>query len=163
VLRSGRARARRPAEVHDVAWASLTRVSWFFRALYGSIMSASCFYCIEEWGPSSTGPHSLSTRDNSMPTVRITEHNGGNAAVIPVQGKQQEAVVIDSAVMKLLALRRTVTLPVAVTTWKRKEDCFSCPRDRVLVLSQLNLPTPFFLFFFSSFCPFISDLSDLPP
>lgn len=30
---------------------------------------------------------------------------------MPVQGKQQEAVVVDSAVMKL-ALRQTVTLPL---------------------------------------------------
>lgn len=45
-----------------------------------------------------------------MTTVRITEHNRGSAAVMPAQGKQQEAVVVDSAVMKL-ALRQTVTSP----------------------------------------------------
>lgn len=45
----------------------------------------------------------------SVTTVRITEHNRGGAAVMPAQGKQQEAVVVDSAVMKL-ALRQTVTL-----------------------------------------------------
>lgn len=52
----------------------------------------------------SEGPHSVSSRDNGVPsvtTVRITEHNRGSAAVMPVQGKQQEAVVVDSAVMKL--------------------------------------------------------------
>lgn len=48
----------------------------------------------------SQGPHSVSSRDNSVPsvtTVRITEHNGGRAAVMPARGKQQEAVVVDSA------------------------------------------------------------------
>ena len=40
----------------------------------------------------------------------ITEHNRGRAAVMPVQAKQQEAVVVDSAVMKL-ARRQTGTLP----------------------------------------------------
>lgn len=44
-------------------------------------------------------------------SVRITEHNGDSAAVMPAQGKQQEAVVVDSAVMKL-ALRQVVTLPL---------------------------------------------------
>ena len=55
----------------------------------------------------SEGPHSVSSRDNGVPsvtTVRITEHNRGRAAVMPAQGKQQEAVVVDSAVVKL-ALR----------------------------------------------------------
>lgn len=47
----------------------------------------------------------------SVTTARITEHNRGSAAVIPMRGKQQEAVVVDSAVMKL-ALRQTVTLPL---------------------------------------------------
>lgn len=63
---------------------------------------ASCFY--SKCGPSYPGPHSVSSRDNSVPsvtTVRITENNRGSAAVMPVQGKQQEAVVVDSAVMKL--------------------------------------------------------------
>ena len=62
----------------------------------------------------SEGPHSVSSRDNGVPsvtTVRITEHNRGSAAVMPAQGKQQEAVVVDSAVMKL-ALRQSVTLPL---------------------------------------------------
>lgn len=36
----------------------------------------------------------------SVTTVRIIEHNRGSAAVMPVQGKQQEADVVDSAVMK---------------------------------------------------------------
>lgn len=48
-----------------------------------------------------------------MPSVTaagITEHNGGRAAVMPARAKQQEAVVVDSAVMKL-ARRQTVTLP----------------------------------------------------
>lgn len=49
-------------------------------------------------------PHkSVSSQDNGLPsvtTVRITKHNGASAAVLPVQGKQQEAVVVDSALIK---------------------------------------------------------------
>lgn len=59
----------------------------------------------------SEGLHSVSSRDNGVPSVataRITEHNRGSAAVMPARGKQQEAVVVDSAVMKL-ALRQIVT------------------------------------------------------
>lgn len=66
----------------------------------------------------------------SVTTVRITEHNRGSAAVMPAQGKQQEAVVVDSAVMKL-ALRQTVTLPLCppqhicpCCTYTRKEKTF---------------------------------------
>lgn len=51
----------------------------------------------------------------SVTTVRITEHNGGSADIMPAQGKQQETVVVDSALMKL-ALRQTVTLLVSVAT-----------------------------------------------
>lgn len=61
----------------------------------------------------SEGLHSVSSKDNGVPSVtaaRITEHNGGRAAVMPARAKQQEAVVVDSAVMKL-ARRQTVTLP----------------------------------------------------
>lgn len=47
----------------------------------------------------------------SVTTVRITEHNRGSAAVMPMQGKQQEAVVVDSAVMKL-AYGQTLTMSV---------------------------------------------------
>lgn len=54
----------------------------------------------EERGSGSADPRGVSSGDNgaaSVATVRITEHNGGGAAVKPAQGKQQEAVVIDSA------------------------------------------------------------------
>lgn len=47
----------------------------------------------------------------SVTTARITEHNRGSAAVMPAPGKQQEAVVVDSAAMKL-ALRQPVTSPL---------------------------------------------------
>lgn len=59
----------------------------------------------------------------SVTTVRITEHNRGSAAVMPVQGKQQEAVVVDSAVVKL-ALRHT--LPV----WPPQHICPPIQRKR---------------------------------
>lgn len=39
---------------------------------------------------SSEGLHSVSSRDNGVPSVttaRITEHNGGRAAVMPAQGR----------------------------------------------------------------------------
>lgn len=51
----------------------------------------------------------VSSTDNGVPsvtTVRITEQNRGTAAVMPVQGRQQEAVAVDSAAMKL-AFRQT--------------------------------------------------------
>lgn len=85
-------------------------------------MSAPCFFFLlfpqRNEGPSDPGPHSVSSRDNSVPSVtrvRITEHNRGSAAVMPTQDKQQEAVVVDSAVMKL-ALRHTVALPLWATS-----------------------------------------------
>lgn len=49
-------------------------------------------------------PHkSVSSRDNGLPsvtTVRITGHNRASAAVLLAQGKQQEALVVDSALIK---------------------------------------------------------------
>lgn len=45
----------------------------------------------------------------SVTTVRITEHNGSSAVLMPVRDKQQEAVVVDSAVM-MSAPVRTGTL-----------------------------------------------------
>lgn len=86
----------------------------------------------------------------SVTTVRITEHNRGSAAVMPVQGKQQEAVVVHSAVMKL-ALRQTVTLPLwppqhicPCYTYTRKEVTFFnwgwvCPLEDSLSFSH-HLP-----------------------
>lgn len=47
----------------------------------------SVFFLIPQ---SSEGLHSVSSRDNGVPsvtTVRITEHNGGRAAVMPAQGR----------------------------------------------------------------------------
>lgn len=79
----------------------------FLRLVLGSGCLLGAFIPQENWGPSSTGPHGVSSRDNRVPsvtTVRITEHNGGSAAVKPAQGKQQEAVVVDSAMMKTTSL-----------------------------------------------------------
>ncbi len=63
----------------------------------------------------------------SVTTVRITEHNRGSAAVMPAQGKQQEAVVVDSAVMKLALRQASVAtsayLPM-LHLYKEREDLF---------------------------------------
>lgn len=72
-----------------------------------------------------------------MTAVRITEHNRGLAAVMPVQAKQQEAVVVDSAVMKL-ARRQTVTLP----PW---------PSQHIFPVLYQKERDSFFLFLFFSF------------
>lgn len=89
-------------QLNAVGWTLAHRCC---RALYGFTN-----VCIVLLSHRSEGPHSVSSRDNGVPsltTVRITEHNRGSAAVMPAQGKQQEAVVVDSAVMKL-----AVTLPL---------------------------------------------------
>lgn len=69
----------------------------------------------------SEGLHSVSSRDNGVPSVtaaRITEHNSGHAAVMPAQAKQQEAVVVDSAVMKLARRQTHADLaPVAISAY----------------------------------------------
>lgn len=110
------------------AGTSLTLAHRCFRALYRFANVTRAFI-----PQRSEGPHSVSSRDNGVPsvtTVRITEHNRGSAAVMPVQGKQQEAVVVDSAVMKL-ALRQTDLTSVATSAHlhmlhlnKEREDPF---------------------------------------
>lgn len=79
----------------------------------------SYVYSTQTRGPGYRGPRRVSRGDNSVPSVttaRITEHNRGSAAVIPMQAKQQEAVVVDSAVMKL-ALRQTGLSSVATSAY----------------------------------------------
>lgn len=104
---SGRAGAKCPAQYRLAPPSKAPRC---FGAPAASIVSAPCFFFIPR---RSEGLHSVSSKDNGVPSVtaaRITEHNGGRAAVMPARAKQQEAVVVDSAVMKL-ARRLTVTLP----------------------------------------------------
>lgn len=106
--RAGRVGAKRPAEYSSASFGAqadlITSASWLF---------LSFFFFLFFIPHRSEGLHSVSSRDNGVPSVtaaRITEHNRGHAAVMPAQAKQQEAVVVDSAVMKL-ARRQTLTLP----------------------------------------------------
>lgn len=62
-----------------------------------------CSYITWLYGAMGPTSQSVSSRDKGLPsvtTVRITEHNGASAAVLPAQGKQQEVVVVDSALIK---------------------------------------------------------------
>lgn len=118
------------AQLNAVGWASLTLARRCVGALCGFAN-----VCSELLSPQrSEGPHSVSSRDNGVPsvtTVRITEHNRGCAAVMPAQGKQQEAVVVDSAVMKL-ALRQTDLASVATSAYllmlntRQEKAVFNC-------------------------------------
>lgn len=58
---------------------------------HGSTNAGSTiFYFFFSIPQSSEGLHSVSSRDNGVPsvaTVRITEHNGGRAAVMPAQAR----------------------------------------------------------------------------
>lgn len=56
----------------------------------------------------------------SVTTARITEHNGGSAAVRPVQGKQQEVVVLDSTLMKLALQLDDFSAPSSAVLKRRK-------------------------------------------
>lgn len=113
MLPTGRARARRPAECRRLGFFNVsTSLCWSPAWIPQCLLRA---FIPER----SEGPHSVSSRDNGVPsvtTVRITEHNRGSAAVMPAQGKQQEAVVVDSAVMKL-ALRQTDLASVATSAY----------------------------------------------
>lgn len=131
---SGRAGAKRPAEYR---LPDLFQTQLCFGVLAGLIMSASClflFFLFFFIPHRSEGLHSVSSRDNGVPSVtaaRITEHNRGRPAVMLVRAKQQEAVVVDSAVMKL-AGRQTVTLPpwpsqhIFPVLYQKERDSFLC-------------------------------------
>lgn len=96
-------------QLNAVCWTSLARARWPF---WSTVWIHQCL-CRAFIPLRSVVLYSVSSWDNGVPSVttaRITEHNRGSAAVMPAQGKQQEAVVVDSAVMKL-ALRQTVASP----------------------------------------------------